>query len=345
MKKAILKGVGDIEIVDAPEPKLRDGEALIEMKACGLCHGDIAPFEGKNLDLFPFPVVFGHEFGGIIKEIKGKIGNFRIGDKVVVSPILSCGKCYFCNLGLDQLCIGTAGEGVQVSNFGTQAREGALAERIAVPISNMVKLPDGFDMDLTGIIEPTAVAYNNTKDVKNSNVVVVGVGAIGLLAVKLLKFNKNTVIAVDISEESLALAKKIGADFSVNIKDDKKSQKIKEFLKGGMVDYVFLYFTSNETLNFATDIIKKTGEIKFIGMSYDNFVKIDAMAMLIKSIKLIGYMAYPMSDFKAAVKLIIKNEKELNLKELISAKFPLDKAKEAFEFKEKKHVAKVVVTN
>lgn len=345
MKKAILKGVGDIEIIEGPEPALKDKEALIEVKACGLCHGDIAPYEGKNIDLFPFPVVCGHEFGGIVKEIKGKTDEFKIGDKVVVSPIISCGNCYYCNLGFDQLCIGTAGEGVQVSNFGTQTREGALAERVAAPLSNMVKLPDNFDMELTGIIEPSAVAYNNTKEIENSNVVVVGAGAIGLLAIKFLKLKNNQVAALDIAPEALQLAQKVGADFTMNIKDEDKISKIKEFFKGELIDYVLLYFTSNDTLAFATELIKKRGEIKFIGMSYDNFVKIDAMAMLIKSIKLIGYMAYPMSDFKAAVNIIVKNVDKLNLKELISAKFPLDKTKEAFEFKQKKHVAKVIVIN
>ena len=345
MKKAVLKGVGDIEIVDSTEPIIKDGEALIEVKACGICHGDVAPYEGKNTDLFPFPVVCGHEFGGIVKEIKAETDEFKIGDKVVVSPILSCGDCYYCNQGFDQLCIGSAGEGVQVSNYGTQAREGAFAERVAAPLSNMIKLPHDFDMDLTGIIEPAAVAYSNTKDLKDSNIVVVGVGAIGLLAIKFLKLNNNKVIAVDIAEESLSLSKRIGADFIVNVKDEDRIGKIKQYLKNGMVDCIMLYFVSDDTLAFATELIKKRGEIKFIGMSYDNLVKVDSLAMLIKSIKVNGYMAYPMSDFREAVNIIINNTDKLNLKELISAKFPLEKTKEAFDFKHKEHVAKVIVTN
>lgn len=345
MKKVVLKGVGDIEIVDSPEPTLKEGEALIEVKACGICHGDVAPYEGKNIDLFPFPVVCGHEFGGIIKEIKTETDKFKIGDKVVVSPILSCGDCYYCKQGFDQLCIGSAGEGVQVSNFGTQAREGAFAERVAVPLSNMIKLPPDFDMEITGIIEPAAVAYSNTKDIKDSNVVVVGAGAIGLLAIKFLKLNDNKVIAVDIAEESLALAKKIGADFTVNIKDKDRTVKIKQYLKDRMVDCIMLYFISDDTLAFATELIKKRGEIKFIGLSSDNFVKIDSMAMLIKSIRLIGHMAYPMADFREAINTIIDNPGSLNLKELISGKFPLEKTKEAFDFKQKEHVAKVIIVN
>jgi len=345
MKKAVLKGIGDIEIVDGPEPILKDGEALIEVAACGICHADVAPYEGKNTDLFPFPVVCGHEFGGIIKEIKAEKSELKVGDKVAVCPILSCGSCYYCRQGFDQLCIGSAGESVQVSNFGTQAREGAFAQRVAVPLSNIIKLPQDFDMELTGIIEPAAVAYSNTKDIKDSNVVVVGAGAIGLLAVKFLKLNNNRVIAVDIAENALRLARKTGADFTVNISDKERASKIRDYLKGEMVDCVLLYFVSDDTLAFATDLIRKKGEIKFIGLSGNNFVKIDSLAMLVKSIRLHGYMAYPTSDFKEAVDVIVKNLDKLNLKELVSAKFPLEKAKEAFDFKQRENVAKVIIVN
>ena len=344
MKKVILEGVGVIKIVDSPDPDLKDEEALIEMKACGLCHGDIAPYEGTNLDSYPVPRVCGHEFGGVVLKIRGRTDKFKIGDKVVAYPILSCGKCYYCKLGLDQLCVGS-GEDFVIRNFGTQAREGGLAELIAVPISNLIKLPTDFDMELTGIIEPAAVAYSNTKEIKKSNVMVVGVGAIGLLAVKLLKLNDNKVIAVDISEDSLKLAKKIGADFIVNIKDEKRVEKIKNFLNGGFIDCILLYFTSDDTVAFAIDNVKKCGEIRIVGVPVKNIAQTDILRILRKSIRLIGYAAYPMEDFIETVNLVIKRGKELNLKELISAKFPLEKAKDAFDIKKNRHIAKVIVIN
>ena len=344
MKKVILKAVGKIEIVDVQEPELGEGEALIEMKACGLCHGDIAPYEGTNLDSYPLPRVCGHEFGGIILKIKGKTSNFKIGDKVVVYPILSCGDCYYCKLGFDQLCIGS-GEDFVIKNFGTQAREGGLAERIAVPISNLIRLPDNFDMELTGIIEPAAVAYNNTKDIKNSNVVVIGSGAIGLIAIKFLKLDKNRVIAVDISENALRLAKKIGADFTINIKDEKKTEKIKEFLNGEFVDYAVLYFIDDNTIAFAVDIIKKCGEIRIVGVPVKSITQTNILLIVRKSLRLNGHAAYSLEDFLKTVNLVIRRGKKLNLKELISARFPLEKAKEAFDTKKRNDVAKVILIN
>ena len=339
MKKAVLKGIGDIEIVDGPEPILKDGEALVEVAACGLCHSDVDSYLGKSLDLIPVPRVCGHEFGGTIKKLNGKT-KLKVGDSVVVSPIISCGNCYYCKMGRDQLCI-SAGKGVQIPNIG-QARDGAFAEMIAVPICNLIKIPDDFDMELTGIIEPVAVAYADTKGIKDSNVVIIGAGGIGLIALKLLKQNNNRVIAVDISSKSLERAKKAGADYNVNIEDKKRVEKIEDFLKGGFVDYVLNYHLSNDTMDFAIAVIKKYGEIKNMSTS-DEKIETDINATIIKEIKMIGHMAYTMEEFKEAVDIIVG--KKINVKDVISAKFPLEKTKEAFDYKIKENVAKVIIVN
>ena len=342
MKKAIVQDVGTIVVVEAPEPELREGEALIEMKACGLCHSDIAQYEGHLRDILPLPAVCGHEFGGIIREIRGTTDEFAVGDKVVVSPIVSCGECYYCKSGLDQLCE-VPGEAGQYSNFGTHIREGALAEKVAVPFSNMVVLPGDFDMELTGIIEPAVVAYNNTKDIRDSVVVIVGAGAIGLLALKLLKLWNNTVIAVDIAEEALQTARRIGADHAINIRDEKRLEGIQAFLGGKRVDHVLLYYVDDDTLAFAVDVVKKLGEIRLIGLSSQDTAVIDPLALNLKSISLVGYNAYPMTDFREAVDLIVRED--LNLGELISARYPLERTQDAFEHKKNGHVAKVIVTS
>ena len=339
MKQAILKDIGVIQVLDVPEPELKKDEALIEVAACGLCGSDVGSYLGKSLDLIPVPRVCGHEFGGTIKKLNGKT-KLKVGDKVVVSPIISCGNCYYCKMGRDQLCI-AAGKGIQIPNIG-QARDGAFAEMIAVPISNLIKIPDDFDMELTGIIEPLAVAYADTKGIKDSNAVIIGAGGLGLIAVKLLKQNNNRVIAVDISNQSLNRAKKAGADYAINIEDKKRVEKIENFLEGGFVDYVLNYHLSNDTMDFAIEVVKKYGEIKNMSTS-DTKIETDINATIIKEIKMVGHMAYTMEEFKEAVNIIV--DKEIDVKDIISAKFPLEKTKEAFDYKAKENVAKVIIIN
>lgn len=344
MKKAILKDINEIIIIDSPEPELEEGEALIEVKACGICHSDVAPYKGENLNSFTLPVVLGHEFGGIIREIRGERKGLKIGDKVTVSPQISCKKCFYCKEGNDQLCDGLKKKTGENLNIGTKAREGAFAERIKVPISNIVKLPNDFDMQISALIEPAAVAYNNTKNIKNSNIVIVGVGAIGLMAIKMLKLNNNhNLLAVDINDRQLKKALEIGANGAINIKDNNRVKKVKDFLKKGKVDYVLLYYTSDDTINFAIDIIRKLGEIKIIGWCPDEFIKINFSKLLMNSIKLEGCWCYSMDDFKKTIKLITSGQ--LLLEDLISKKFHLNEIKEGFEFKKNNFVAKVIITN
>ena len=299
MKQAILKDVGVIEVVDMPEPELKEGEALIEVAVCGLCHSDVGSYLGASLDIIPVPRVCGHEFGGTIKKLNGKTEH-KVGDKIVASPIISCGDCYYCAMGKDQLCIAAAEEGVVIPNIG-QAKDGAFAEMVVAPINNLVKLPDDFDMELTGVIEPLACAYADTKGIKYSNIVVIGPGGLGLSAIKLLKQNSNKVIAVGKSSNSLERATKAGADFKANIKDKDRVDKIKDFLKGGFVDYVLVYHLDNDTMGFALDIVKKYGEIKHMSTS-DKKIETDINSIILKELRMVGHMAYTMEEFKEVVK-------------------------------------------
>jgi len=306
------------------------------------CHSDLMPYIMVDPNC-PLPAVLGHEFGGTISKITGDADDFKVGDKVTASAQISCGNCSYCNAGHDQLCEGLKKKLGENLNIGTQARDGAFAEKISVPISNLVKLPDDFDMEITGIIEPAAVAYNNTKDIKQSNVAVIAVGAIGLIATKILKLNNNNVIAVDVARKSLDMALQVGADFAVNIKDKDAIRQIKDFLKEKKVDYVLVYHTSFETVDFAFDIIKKLGEIRIIGLCAEEFLKINFCKFQMKYITLKGCWCYSMKEFRETVELITSNK--LQLKDLISARYPLDKIKDAFEFKLNNAIAKVIIVN
>lgn len=90
----------DISVVDADEPKLIEGVVIIDIKICGVCHSDLAPYTTIDPNC-PLPAVLGHEFGGTISKITGKSHGFKVGDKVTVSGQISCGNCSYCNAGYD----------------------------------------------------------------------------------------------------------------------------------------------------------------------------------------------------------------------------------------------------
>ena len=142
--KQILTEVGKLIYRDVLDPVLKEGEALIEVKSIGICQSDIEPYQGKHLDVLTLPFVQGHEFGGIIKEIKGEGKQFKVGDKVSVYPQLNCGNCYYCTNGMEHMCDNQA-------MFGSAKKEGAMSEMIAVPINNLVKMKDSFDIRYAGL--------------------------------------------------------------------------------------------------------------------------------------------------------------------------------------------------
>ncbi len=153
--------------------------------------------------------------------------------------------------------------------------------------------------------------------------------------------NNNKVIAVDIYEDSLEMALESGADHIINIKEKDREEKIKSFFPDKKIDYALLYYVSDDTISFAMNIIKKLGEIKFIGLTGDKSIQIDYPGLLMNSIRISGCWCYSMEDFRNTIKLMV--DKKLEVKDLIAARFPLEKIKEAFDFKHNSRVPKVII--
>jgi len=332
--RQITTDVGKIIYKDIPDPVLKEGEALIEVKSVGICQSDIEPYQGKHLDVLKLPFVMGHEFGGIIKELKGKTDKFKVGDKVAVYPQLNCGSCYYCKNGIEHMCDN------QVM-FGSAKLEGAMSEFIAVPIKNLVKMKDSFDIRYAGLIEPASVAYHTVSRFKNANVVIVGVGSIGVMMGQILKHNNCKFIAVDINDDALKFAKELGADFTLNVKDDKKIAKILEFLSGGLVDGVVLTYMDKQNLDFALDLVRKEGIV--IEMASPVDMMLDTHKLFFKAINLKGSICCNFEEYKKAANLI--EEGVITAEKLITKIYPFSKAKDAFEFKGSTATLKVIITS
>lgn len=336
MLQVKVKNIYEIEYEDIPEPILNPDEAIIKIASVGICGSDIHVFKGENPVLKP-PVVQGHEFGGIIESIKGKGGrkNFKIGQKVSVFPTINCGKCFYCKKDLSHLC-----EKQKIFDGGSL--DGAMKEKIAVPINNLFSLPDSFDLKYSALIEPVSVAVHATNEFKNSNILIIGIGTIGSLVQQVCKNNRNTIITSDINNNSLNRSINLGADFVCDFTGSEKKQKITEFLGKEKLDVVVDCVGRDETINFATDIVRKRGKIVLIGVPKKP-LRINAVDLLLKEIELKGSYLYSLKDFIKAGEYIIKNL--IDLESLNIKTFPLDKAKEGYEYKINNPPEKVLLVN
>ena len=332
--KQIETHLGKLVYREVDDPIPTPGEALIEIKSIGLCYSDVAPYKGRFLDLIPLPFVMGHEFGGIIKELNGESSKFSLGDKVGVYPHKNCGTCYYCIHNLEHMCD-------DQSMFGSPQKEGAFSELISVPIENLVKLGDSFDIKYAGLIEPASIAYHTVARFKDSTVAVMGVGAIGAMMGIILKQNNCRFIALDIDERALDFAKGLGAELTINLKDKNKMDKIKSYLADSMIDVVVIAYLSQENLDFALDIVRKEGTI--IEMSTPKELRLDFNKLFFKAINLKGSICCSSEEFKKVAKLI--EEGIIPAEKIVTRTFPFEKASEAFEYKANEFSLKVIVVN
>jgi len=334
MERILTKDVKRIVYEEVKTPVLNDGQALIQVKSVGICNSDIAPYMGRRLDEMPLPFVMGHEFGGIIEKIKGTSADLKIGDKVAVYPQLNCGTCYYCENNAERMCNNQ-------TMYGSPKKSGGLAQKVAVPLKNLIKMPDSFDIRYAGIIEPATVALRAVKDFYEMNVIVVGVGAIGAMMGMILKHNKCRFIAIDLNDLALRKALENGADIAVNVKDANKIAKIDSFLKEDLVDAVVLAYLDKDNWEFALKIVKKEGTI--IEMAETAKFEVDFYPVLFKGLTIKGTACYNYNEFKEAAKLVEK--KIINPEKIITRFFNFDQVKEAFEFKANNFALKVIIIN
>ena len=331
MKQILTEDIGKFVYKEVPDPKPNKGEALIEIKSIGICSSDITSYQGI-IDLRP---VMGHEFGGIIKEINDKNYEFKVGDKVSVYPQLNCGSCYYCTTNLEHLC----------SNqlmFGSPELKGGLSELVAVPINNLVKMSNSFNIEYAGLIEPAAVSLHTVRDIKNSNLIVIGTGSIGVMMGPIIKQNNSKFIAMDIDDNSLDVAKDLGADITVNLNNKKRTKIIEDFLGEEKVDVVVMTFINKKNLDFAIDIVRKHGTIIIMAISTES-IELDFNVPLFKEISFKWSICYSYEEFKQAAKLI--EDGIIDCSKIITKIFPFDKIKEAFEYKINNSALKVLITN
>ena len=232
MKALTLTAYNQFEFSDAPDPEIEENEVLISVKACGICGSDIHGMDGSSGRRQP-PIIMGHEASGEIVAVGSAVSEWKAGDRVTFDSTVYCGKCESCRSGQVNLCPDRNVLGVSCDDY---RRHGAFAELVKVPEHILYSIPKEVSYDQAAFAEPVSIALHGVNRVPlnpGDSAVVVGTGLIGLLVVQALKAKgAGTVIAVDIDEKRLALAKELGADHTL-ISGDDVPEKIREIVGNG----------------------------------------------------------------------------------------------------------------
>ncbi|MBS7641076.1 MAG: NAD(P)-dependent alcohol dehydrogenase [Candidatus Bathyarchaeia archaeon] len=270
MRAARLLEPGKISIVDVDVPRVKGCEVLVRVGAAGVCHSDVYFRKGffgdvSTRDLgFPIPITLGHEISGTIAEVGDEVQGFSKGDNVVVYTFVGDGICHYCRSGEEQLCINPRHIGGYV--------DGGYAEYVKVPhYRYLFKIKKLSHVEAAPLTCAGLTAFRAVRKAEldpSKFVLIVGAGGgLGTIAIQVAKATSQAeVIAVDIREEALEAAKKVGADIVINGRTKDVIGEIKRLTDNRGVDAVIDFVNSNATLSTYPNALAKRGKYILVGL-------------------------------------------------------------------------------
>jgi L-iditol 2-dehydrogenase len=262
MNAAVLYGKRDVRIEQIPIPRVGPGEVLVRIKAALTCGTDLKVYrQGFHARMIVPPAVFGHELAGIVEEVGPGVDSFTPGMRVVAANSGPCNECFFCERHQANLC-----EDLQFIN-------GAYAEYIKIPErivrQNLLILPENLSFHEAAMVEPLACvvrAIEETGVVEGDTVAVVGMGPIGLMFVQMLKSLGATVVAVAKGPAQVAVASRMGADYSIDSSEANMVEQVRRFTSGRRgTDVVIEAVGRTETWQQAMGMVRRGGTINLFG--------------------------------------------------------------------------------
>ncbi|MGD0159330.1 MAG: zinc-binding dehydrogenase [Candidatus Bathyarchaeia archaeon] len=317
-----------LRIEEVPLPKIRERWVLVEVKACGICHSDLHITKG-TIKVPKTPLILGHEISGRIADIGSEIEEFRKGDRVLVSGMIPCGECYYCASGKDNICQRKVELGIQI--------DGGYAQYVAVPSKNLYRMPDSMSYEEAAILtDAVATPFHAVKLGRvtfGSTVAVFGVGGLGMNAVQLSTLAGARVIAVDILDQKLALAKEFGAEETINSKIEDPIHRILQITNGNGVDVAFEFVGLPTTLEQAIASVRRGGKVVLAGVGTQkaNLSMRDMTAKEIEIIGVQGFVAH--TEYPALIDMVVHGR--LDVKKMISQTVPLEEVNRGLDILEK----------
>ena len=265
MKAMLLTDYKKLELVDIPKPEFQSNELLIRVEACGICGSDIHGWDGSSGRRKP-PLVMGHEAAGVIEEVGSSVTKFEAGERVTFDSMVSCGRCDSCFSGSLNLCENRQVMGVACDEF---RRNGAFAEYVVVPEHIAFRFPEQLKFEHAAMVEPVSIAIhaaNITPIQLGDSALVVGSGMIGLLVVQAARLaGCSTVIAVDLDDQKLEIAKSLGADLALNAKNDDVLEQVLAYTGGKGADVSFEVVGATPTVKSAIECTRRGGAVTLVG--------------------------------------------------------------------------------
>lgn len=320
MKGIYIKQPQSIEIEDLPLPQAEPGQAVVQIKAAGICGSDVTAYKGSNPTM-TYPRVMGHEVAGVITEIAPNKYGLQKGDRVVVEPYFYCGKCYPCRKGIFNNC-------EEMNVLGVRM-DGGMAEYIAHPIAYLHKLPEDLPWEKAAMVEPLSIslhAFHRAKVLGGEHVAIFGAGTIGLLAALICKAYGAKPILLDVLESRLFFAKNMGITHTILSNKENAEQEIDRITNGERCPVVLECSGAPSAINTALELASYSGRICLVGWA-PGAIEFNQPRVLRKELTLFG-SRNSYNEFPECIDLI--HSGKVNVEPLIHLRYSMEETMQGF---------------
>jgi len=328
--KAIIKATqeaGSIEVKELPIPKPHHGEVLVKMQGAGICYSDVMILTNKYKGRVPVPIpmIMGHEGAGVVSEVGEGVGHVKTGDKVGLNPLWGCGQCVNCLNGYPNMCM-------QWRHLGITC-DGTFAEYRAVPAFVAYKLPDSISPIDAAFLEPISLTVRTLDHIKprlGDTVAIIGPGSIGMFHLQAFKSAGASIVIViglDQDAKRFEIAKRLGADHIINGSKENVEMRVREITNGMGTDIVVETANHPSTVPLAINLAAARGRVVLFGLYPE--ASMSPLTLLRSGLTVMGDVAVLPSQFLRAIRWI--EYKKVLAEPMVSRRFRLDQAKEAFE--------------
>jgi alcohol dehydrogenase, propanol-preferring len=308
---------------EVPTPTIAPHEALVRVRNVGVCGTDVK-IRANRMGLGVIPLIMGHEIAGEVAEVGAEVRGFAPGDRVVVNFYLTCGRCPFCRAGRDTLCPETRQHGFSI--------DGGFAEYVKTPGVNLCRVPEHVSLEGACILgDAVATSYHAiTKRAQvrpGTTVALVGVGGVGLHALQMARLAGAWVVAIDVSEARLELARSLGADAVVDARRGPFHDAVRKLTDGQGVDVVLEFVSNETTLQSSYQSLRRAGRLVFVGYTPQLPLPVMPHDLVRSEIEIVGSRANTKQELQETMDLVARGR----IKPIVDQVVPLAEIESAFE--------------
>ncbi len=327
MKAAVLRSANGaaLEVMEVPTPSPGPGEVLVRVVGCGMCHTDLHYLDHGVKTFKEPPIILGHEAAGTVEKLGDGSAEVAEGDRVLIPAVLSCGTCRYCRRGRENICDNLVMLGNNI--------DGAYAEFVVVPASQLISVPASIPLERASIIaDAVSTPYHAVKHrgrvQTGDTVAVVGCGGVGLNVVQCATLAGARVVAIDVSEQRLDIARTLGAMETVNPNEVDRIDKHVRKLTDGGVDVAFEAIGNPKTMRVAYSLLRRGGRLCVIGYSADE-VTLSAAKLMYFELEVVGSLGCGAGEYPEIIGLVEAGRLRLDI--IVSGCIPLDDINDGFD--------------